>query len=176
MLSSSCLYPVPCVPTDVAVKMKCSKNQAVVSWSASKGALSYRVTAQSTQGAISYCESTNLTCTLTNLTCGQSYSVQVIAEDGTCSSLPSPATNFKSGRTTQWTSLDFTIFPCECVTDLLLLTCTSVTPVLRFLPPSLSSLHTSDWLGGVGLLHQLGPLGLGLRQRCPGLHRNSPVL
>ncbi|XP_044055462.1 uncharacterized protein LOC122877670 [Siniperca chuatsi] len=90
------LHSVPCVPTDVEVKIDCSKNQAAVSWSASEGALSYKVTAQSTQGNMSLCESKNLMCTLTNLTCGQSYSVQVVAQDDICSSLPSPATNFNS--------------------------------------------------------------------------------
>lgn len=133
-ISSPCLSLVPCVPTDVEVKVDCSNNQAVVSWSASDGALSYKVTARSTQGAMSLCESTELMCTLTNLTCGQSYSVQVVAQDDICSSLPSPATNFKSGR--------IIMFTCECVTDVLLLTRTSVTPVLCFFPPSLSSLHT----------------------------------
>lgn len=82
------------------MEIDCSKNQAVVSWNASEGALSYKVSAQSTQGAMSLCESTDLMCTLTNLTCGQSYSVQVVAQDDTCSSLPSQAARFHSGNTT----------------------------------------------------------------------------
>ncbi|KAI3368520.1 hypothetical protein L3Q82_025527 [Scortum barcoo] len=90
------LQSVPCVPTDVKVKVDCSNNKAVVSWSASKGALSYKVSARSTQGDLSLCESREPTCTLTNLTCGQLYSVQVVAQDDICSSLPSPATKFKS--------------------------------------------------------------------------------
>lgn len=97
---SSFFYPVPCVPTDVAVKMNCSANQAVVSWSASTGALSYEVLAQSTEGAVSSCHTADVKCTLTNLTCGQSYLVQVVARDDICSSLPSPAITFYSGRTT----------------------------------------------------------------------------
>ncbi|XP_039902211.1 uncharacterized protein LOC120742836 [Simochromis diagramma] len=90
------LRSVPCVPTNVEVKMVCSKNQAVVSWSASNGALSYKVTAQSTVGSMSICQTAGLRCTLTNLTCGHDYSVQVVAEDETCSSLPSPAITFHS--------------------------------------------------------------------------------
>lgn len=100
---SPCLFPVPCIPTDVAVKLDCSTDQAVVSWSASKGALLYNVTALSTQGEISHCETSNQLCTLTKLVCGQSYSVQVVASDNICSSLPSPATHFKTGRTTAQT-------------------------------------------------------------------------
>ncbi|KAL7397583.1 hypothetical protein ABVT39_024505 [Epinephelus coioides] len=90
------LQSVPCVPADVDVKIDCSENQAVVSWGASEGALSYNVSAQSTRGAMSSCESTETMCILTNLTCGQTYSVQVVAEDDICSSLPSPAIEFKS--------------------------------------------------------------------------------
>ncbi|KAK9519631.1 hypothetical protein VZT92_022346 [Zoarces viviparus] len=90
------LQSEPCVPTDVGVTTDCSKDQVLVSWSASAGALSYKATAQSTQGAMSSCETTNLMCTLTNLTCGQVFSVQVVAQDDICSSLPSPATTFKS--------------------------------------------------------------------------------
>ena len=88
---------MPCVPTDVDLTINCSSNQAVVSWGASEGALSYKVTAESTGGAAASCESAGVTCTLTNLTCGQTYSVQVVAQDDLCSSLPSPAAYFKSG-------------------------------------------------------------------------------
>ncbi|XP_054458914.1 fibronectin-like [Anoplopoma fimbria] len=90
------LQSVPCTPTDVDVTIDCSNNQGLVSWSSSDGALSYKVTAQSSQGVMSSCESTNLMCTLTNLTCGQDFSVQVVAQDDICSSLPSQATEFKS--------------------------------------------------------------------------------
>ncbi|XP_067369826.1 mucin-3B [Channa argus] len=90
------LQSVPCVPTNVDVEIDCSRNQAVVSWNASEGAVSYKVTAQSTQGAVASCGTTDHKCTLMNLTCGQSYSVQVVAQDNICSSLPSPAINFKS--------------------------------------------------------------------------------
>uniref|UniRef100_A0A7N6BGY5 Fibronectin type-III domain-containing protein n=1 Tax=Anabas testudineus TaxID=64144 RepID=A0A7N6BGY5_ANATE len=104
--------PTPCVPTDVGVQIDCSTNQALVSWNMSEGALTYTVTAQSTQGPISSCESTDLKCTLTNLTCGQSYSVQVVAQDDICSSLPSPAIKFDSGRKTVITVYLKVSLPC----------------------------------------------------------------
>ncbi|TKS74220.1 Fibronectin type III domain-containing protein 7 [Collichthys lucidus] len=94
------LQSVPCIPTDVAVKLDCSTDQAFVSWSASKGALLYNVTALSTQGEISHCETSDQLCTLTKLVCGQSYSVQVVASDNICSSLPSPATHFNTAPCT----------------------------------------------------------------------------
>lgn len=147
--------------------MDCSRNQALVSWNVSEGALSYKVTAQNIQGAISSCESTDIKCTLTNLTCGQSYSVQVVAQDNICSSLPSPALIFNSGRVTEITEvyLNVTLFTSECDSQ-----------ALWFFAPSLSSLQTQHWLSDSRLLHQLGPLELVLCWGCPELHLNSPVL
>ncbi|XP_008292889.1 uncharacterized protein fndc7b [Stegastes partitus] len=90
------LQSVPCVPTDVKIEVDCSRNEAVVSWSSSDGAVSYQVMAESKKGSISFCETGGLMCTLTNLTCGHNYLVQVVAQDGICSSLPSPAIDFYS--------------------------------------------------------------------------------
>uniref|UniRef100_A0A8C5GA05 Fibronectin type-III domain-containing protein n=1 Tax=Gouania willdenowi TaxID=441366 RepID=A0A8C5GA05_GOUWI len=92
------LKSVPCVPSNVDVAINCSTNQAVVSWSASDGALSYKLTAKSAQGDVSACETSDLGCTLTSLTCGRSYSVQVVAVHDFCSSLPSQPVNFNSGK------------------------------------------------------------------------------
>ncbi|PWA21255.1 hypothetical protein CCH79_00009504 [Gambusia affinis] len=93
---SDILQSVPCVPTDVRVTMNCSANEAVVSWSASDGALFYKVMAVSTQGAESNCATEETKCALTKLTCGHRYHVQVVAQDNICSSLPSPAVAFES--------------------------------------------------------------------------------
>lgn len=101
----SLFFPVPCVPADVEVKVNCSTSQAVVSWSASTGALSYKVVAENTQNDRTFCETAELTCTLTNLTCGYLYSVQVVAEGETCSSLPSQDVEFSPGRTKGYTSV-----------------------------------------------------------------------
>ncbi|KAF7202765.1 putative LOC107392962-like protein [Nothobranchius furzeri] len=90
------LQSVPCIPTNVKINISCSNNKAVVSWNPSKGALRYTVVAESTLGAIANCNTTKLWCTLTNLTCGQQYSVQVTAQDNICSSLPSPPVDFQS--------------------------------------------------------------------------------
>ena len=87
------------MPADVDVVMDCVNNEAVVSWNASQGALSYMVVAHNKLGDLSPCETAGLTCTLTNLTCGQTYLVQISAQDDFCSSLPSAVTEFKSGKT-----------------------------------------------------------------------------
>ncbi|XP_072294150.1 uncharacterized protein fndc7b [Eucyclogobius newberryi] len=91
------LMSVPCVPTNVHVStMDCSKNEATVTWDASQGALMYTVHAESANNTSSSCETDTLSCMLTGLMCGQAYSVQVVARDNICASLPSPATLFES--------------------------------------------------------------------------------
>uniref|UniRef100_A0A3B1JGU4 Fibronectin type-III domain-containing protein n=1 Tax=Astyanax mexicanus TaxID=7994 RepID=A0A3B1JGU4_ASTMX len=77
----------PCAPVNVSVLSYCANNSAVVVWDQSTGATSYHVYANSSNSYAS-CQSTTPTCTLTNLTCGSSYSVQVVAE-GSCTSAPS---------------------------------------------------------------------------------------
>lgn len=151
----------PCIPTDVKATVNCSNNQAVVSWSASRGALSYKVSAMSTQGAQSTCETGLTRCVLTNLTCGQVYSVQVVAVDNVCSGLPSQPVQFKSGK----------VYWCRmmCVHEwLCLISNSSMT--------SFSSLHTQNRLCGFGLRHQHGPFKLDVCWWGPEIHFNSTVL
>ncbi|TMS09781.1 Fibronectin type III domain-containing protein 7 [Larimichthys crocea] len=89
------LQSVPCVPTNVLVVVNCANNTAVVSWSASRGAVQYSVRALSNHGNDS-CQTSDLSCSLDNLTCGTSYSVQVAAMDDNCSSIFSQAVTFNS--------------------------------------------------------------------------------
>uniref|UniRef100_A0A8D3EA47 Fibronectin type-III domain-containing protein n=2 Tax=Scophthalmus maximus TaxID=52904 RepID=A0A8D3EA47_SCOMX len=90
------LQSVPCVPTNVSVVMHCANNTALVSWSASRGAVQYSVTARSSHSNTS-CQTSDLSCRLKNLTCGSSYTVQVAAMDDNCSSIPSQVVAFNSG-------------------------------------------------------------------------------
>lgn len=97
-LNSDCfLSAVPCVPTNVSVVMDCTNNTALVSWSASLGAVQYAVTAPSNHNNVS-CQTSDLTCNLDSLTCGSSYTVQVVAMDDNCSSIPSQALIFNTGN------------------------------------------------------------------------------
>ncbi|KAM9385761.1 uncharacterized protein fndc7b [Pholidichthys leucotaenia] len=121
------LQSVPCVPTDVEVNLNCANGHAVVSWSASTGALSYNVVAQDEQGAMIFCETSDLMCTLTNLTCGKRYNVQVDAEDDTCSSLPSSRVEFNS-------------VPCTPIIGSVILDCFAKSAIL-------------DWLYAEGALY-----------------------
>lgn len=74
----------------------CSNNTALVSWSPSLGAVRYMVTAQSQQNNVS-CRTSDLTCNLDNLACGSSYTIQVVAMDDSCSSVPSQVQVFDTG-------------------------------------------------------------------------------
>nr|XP_046264816.1 mucin-4-like [Scatophagus argus] len=92
---TSSLQSVPCVPTNVSVVMDCVNNTALVSWSASQGAVQYSVTAHSNHSDVT-CQTSDLTCKLVSLTCGNRYTVQVVAMDDNCSSVPSQALIFDS--------------------------------------------------------------------------------
>lgn len=91
------LPTVPCVPTNVSVVNDCHNDSAVVSWSGSRGAVQYLVTANSSYGSVSW-QTSDLSHSLDNLTCGICYTVQVVAMDDSCSSVPSQAVMFNSGK------------------------------------------------------------------------------
>ncbi|XP_014840249.1 PREDICTED: uncharacterized protein LOC106916456 [Poecilia mexicana] len=86
------LQTVPCIPTNVSVKLDCSNNSADVSWSPSRGALRYSVLANGSHSDDG-CAASDLSC----LACGANYTVQVVAMDDRCSSLPSLPVLFESG-------------------------------------------------------------------------------
>lgn len=92
------LPAVPCVPSNISVEMDCTNSTALVSWAASLGAVQYAVMAHSNNSNVS-CQTSGLSCHLDNLTCGNLYRVQVVAMDDNCSSVPSQAVLFNTGKT-----------------------------------------------------------------------------
>ncbi|XP_015242186.1 PREDICTED: uncharacterized protein LOC107092315 [Cyprinodon variegatus] len=86
------LQSVPCIPTNVSVKMDCSNNTAAVSWSPSQGDLKHSVMVNSSSSDNS-CLASDLSC----ITCGANYTIQVVAMDDQCSSHPSLPVLFQSG-------------------------------------------------------------------------------
>lgn len=90
---------MPCVPTDVSVVMDCDTAEAHVSWNASNGAMFYIAYAWSQTFDFLSCTSNgpDTNCIISNLTCGDNYTVQVVAEGHECSSLPSQAEHFGTG-------------------------------------------------------------------------------
>lgn len=57
---------------------------AQVTWGAARGASSYSATAVADQGSTIHCNTTNTSCFLTGLQCGQSYNVSVAARSWAC--------------------------------------------------------------------------------------------
>ena len=103
---------MPCIATNISVAPGCISNSTVVSWSGPKGAVQYYVSASSSQNNAT-CLSSELHCTLTSLMCGTTYSVDVKAVNGDCSSEPSLALTFSSGM--RWGALHTCTNTCkEC--------------------------------------------------------------
>lgn len=97
--ADSLFFAVPCVPTGVSVVLDCATAEARVSWNASMGALYYTAFAWSSTFNFISCSSTGPVthCSLSDLICGDDYTIQVIAVGDECSSLPSQTEHFQSG-------------------------------------------------------------------------------
>lgn len=84
--SSLSVLAVPCEPSGLAVDMDCETNSAILSWTASEGAVEYFGCANSTDGEVLYCDSTATFCTIEGLECGDIYNFSVEASNGVCNS------------------------------------------------------------------------------------------
>uniref|UniRef100_A0AAV2KVH4 Fibronectin type-III domain-containing protein n=1 Tax=Knipowitschia caucasica TaxID=637954 RepID=A0AAV2KVH4_KNICA len=101
----------PCDPTDVTASLDCVSGVALVSWTASAGALSYTVLAQSNNHE-ARCGTDTTSCELPSLICGEAYAVIVLAADNTCNS-------------SVLTTLTITTAPCPPVLQDFSLDCTT---------------------------------------------------
>lgn len=72
--------------------MDCSSSTGLVSWDAGQGNLSYLVQAVGADGYQAQCNSTNTSCSLLSLRCGQLYNLTCVGQDGRCNSNTSQAT------------------------------------------------------------------------------------
>ncbi|KAL1249579.1 hypothetical protein QQF64_020584 [Cirrhinus molitorella] len=127
------LNSVPCVPTGVSVVLDCATAEAHVTWNASMGALYYVAYAWSSDFNFMSCESSGpLTqCTLRDLICGDTYTIQMIAVGDECSSLPSQAENFRT-------------VPCAPEVTASHLDCYTDSVVLQWSPTDGSISYTAD--------------------------------
>ncbi|KAG7242281.1 hypothetical protein INR49_023956, partial [Caranx melampygus] len=75
---------LPCVPQGVTAEMICSNDTGLVSWEEDEGASSYAVQAFGPDGHKTKCASTETSCQLPNLHCGQLYNLTLTALDGEC--------------------------------------------------------------------------------------------
>ncbi|XP_051768188.1 uncharacterized protein fndc7rs1 isoform X1 [Ctenopharyngodon idella] len=76
----------PCPPLNIQSRMNCGNNTASVSWSRGNGALSYLTTLECSNGQTYMCRTNETGCDITNMTCGQTCSVKVVAEGRSCNS------------------------------------------------------------------------------------------
>lgn len=76
----------------------CANNTAVVTWAATEGALAYNVTALGRDGDSKHCRTTNTTCDLPMMHCGQTYLITVTPFSETCSGFHSTAIAYTAGR------------------------------------------------------------------------------
>ncbi|XP_057183469.1 G surface protein, allelic form 156-like [Triplophysa rosa] len=78
------LQTEPCPPTNVSLKSSCDSDTVSVSWAASQGSLAYMAVAESREGHRVTCNTTQMTCDVSGLQCGQTYELYVFGVDGDC--------------------------------------------------------------------------------------------
>lgn len=88
----------PCTPLIQNYSLDCVSNRAVVTWVKDEDAISVMVNATSNQGQSTSCSSsTNSSCVLDKLQCGNTYTVQAVARGRQCLSKPSSTFQIVTG-------------------------------------------------------------------------------
>ncbi|MGH0162566.1 UNVERIFIED_CONTAM: hypothetical protein FKN15_042949 [Acipenser sinensis] len=125
----------PCPPTNVSTTLDCRTNIGSVSWKHELGAELFIATATENDGHTHTCNTSDSTCQFTDLHCGNTYTVTVVAVEGDCNSSDSVGHEIKTEGNTE-SSL-------ECI--LAFATGSSTVPPVGFCPePSLEFLHPQD--------------------------------
>lgn len=121
----------PCVPTEMEVDVKChSDAAAVVSWSATRGAANFSLTAIIGGEHRTLCVTEQNTCNVSGVNCGETYSLSLSASDAQCSVAAPTHVNL---TTREFNSVCLKVFPRFSVTTL-------PSPLIKTLPGrSLSS-------------------------------------
>ncbi|XP_058890780.1 uncharacterized protein LOC131740090 [Acipenser ruthenus] len=90
--NSTEIETAPCPPQNVNANLNCASNNASVSWSASQGAVSYRVTAVREDGQTeAACSTQSNNCDVSNLQCGLKYDITVTPLGQKCTGFQSAA-------------------------------------------------------------------------------------
>ncbi|XP_038650716.1 uncharacterized protein LOC119964794 [Scyliorhinus canicula] len=85
------IQTAPCSPRIVSAYLECTTHTVSVLWELSDGAMNYIAIAEGMEGDRYSCNATEENCEIVDLPCGQMYNITILAMDGNCSSLPSPA-------------------------------------------------------------------------------------
>lgn len=94
-------YPIssgPCVPMNVQSFTRCENSLGSVSWSMKAQAERYMAIAIGKDGQTHGCITNNTICTWNDLHCGEVYTVNVIAYEYSCTSMPSNSTTIRMGK------------------------------------------------------------------------------
>ncbi|XP_059839610.1 fibronectin type III domain-containing protein 7-like [Hypanus sabinus] len=75
---------VPCNPPYLEANVDCANNSMLLSWGDSNTAISYRADVSTNNEDVLYCNTTNTSCYIQQLSCGTKYNVSVYASDGVC--------------------------------------------------------------------------------------------
>lgn len=96
---SNCLFAVPCGPVNVRAEVQCPSGVLSMGWDRTEDAAGYTtsVVSVSTREKV-YCNSTSTSCSLSDLQCGESYSIQVMSYNGTCMSMPTESLVIREGE------------------------------------------------------------------------------
>lgn len=88
----------PCPPTNVSTTLDCRTNIGSVSWKHELGAELFIATATENDGHTHTCNTSDSTCQFTDLHCGNTYTVTVVAVEGDCNSSDSVGHEIKTGN------------------------------------------------------------------------------
>ncbi|XP_051866723.1 fibronectin type III domain-containing protein 7-like [Pristis pectinata] len=78
---------VPCNPQYLEANVDCANNSMWLSWGHSDTAISYRADVSASNEDLLYCDTTNTSCYIQQLSCATKYNVSVYASDGVCTSM-----------------------------------------------------------------------------------------
>ncbi|XP_051984556.1 fibronectin type III domain-containing protein 7-like [Xyrauchen texanus] len=84
--TGSYVTTAPCPPQNIQSRINCGNNTASVSWSRGNGTLSFTSTLDCSNGQTYICKTTETGCDITNLPCGQTCTVMLVAEGQSCNS------------------------------------------------------------------------------------------
>ncbi|KAJ8376161.1 hypothetical protein SKAU_G00067410 [Synaphobranchus kaupii] len=90
-------HTAPCAPLNVSASLMCANNTAVVTWAPTSGAVSYSVDALGKKGDTKFWQSTNTSCVLPMMQCGEEYAITVTPYSETCSGFASEAIVYTAG-------------------------------------------------------------------------------
>lgn len=89
--------PAPCPPVDIEKSVSCDNHTASISWSAVPGAVTYTATLEQTNGSTTCCTTSETSCDITDLPCGEIYILHVMAGGRTCNSSLSDGDILRTG-------------------------------------------------------------------------------